>query len=174
MSARFVLRCGTASGFVVVVIVICNTPGIGQAAESGKIPHELWGKWLVVRELNTRTISCWGNQDAKKVLQTTIEYSSTTVTWRKLQTKADAVEVRTVTPGNFKEENSSPSSSGSQIDFQQLGIKSPSVEQISIRHAAAQITQATTEFPGDEVLVKNSDEIVFSMCNLYFEAKRKR
>jgi len=68
MSARFVLRCGTASGFVVAVIVICNTPGIGQAAESGKIPDELWGKWLVVRELNTRAISCWGKSGRQEGL----------------------------------------------------------------------------------------------------------
>ena len=43
---------------------------------------------------------------------------------------------------------------------------------MSISHQPAEITKTTTEIPGDEVLLKNNDTIVFSVCSLYFEAKR--
>jgi hypothetical protein len=136
------------------------------------IPRELWGKWTVVRELDTRTISCWGDKQAKRIIGTTIDYSPRTLSWRNLHTKADGAKVRTVTADEFHQENSGGSVSGSQIDFQQLGIKKASVTQITIRHPDQSITGATSEFPGDEVLVKAPDTLVFSLCNVYFEAKR--
>ena len=46
------------------------------------------------------------------------------------------------------------------------------MKQVSINHAPAKIAGATTEVPGDVVLLKNRDAIVFSVCNIYFEAKR--
>jgi hypothetical protein len=52
-----------------------------QTATQKLIPHELLGKWVVVKELNTRTISCWGEKDAKKVLGTSIEYSREALSW---------------------------------------------------------------------------------------------
>ena len=84
------------------------------------------------------------------------------------------VEVRVVTAEEFQRENSSPSMNGSQVSFPQLGINSRKAKQVSIKHPPAEITKATTEIPGDEVLLKNQNTIVFSTCNLYFEAKRVR
>lgn len=77
-----------------------------------------------------------------------------------------------MTADKFRDENSSPSSSGSQVDFRQLGIVAKQATEISIRHEAAKVSGATTEIPGDNVLVKDANTIIFSVCNLYFEAKR--
>ena len=65
-----------------------------------------------------------------------------------------------------------PVQNGSQVSFHQLGIAAKSAREISIHHAPANISGATVEIPGDSVLVKDSDTIVFSVCNIYFEAKR--
>ncbi|MGA7288442.1 MAG: hypothetical protein WBX02_10135, partial [Terriglobales bacterium] len=65
-----------------------------------------------------------------------------------------------------------PSVNGSQVSFRELGINAPEMKQVSINHAPAKIAGATTEVPGDVVLLKNRDAIVFSVCNIYFEAKR--
>ncbi|MGA7289712.1 MAG: hypothetical protein WBX02_16535, partial [Terriglobales bacterium] len=40
------------------------------------IPQELVGKWIVQRELPARTISCWGEKEAKAILGTEIEYTT--------------------------------------------------------------------------------------------------
>jgi hypothetical protein len=61
---------------------------------------------------------------------------------------------------------------GSQVSFRQLGMKVLETKQVSINHAPAKITGATTEIPGDDVLLKNRNAIVFSVCNVYFEAKK--
>jgi hypothetical protein len=141
-------------------------------APAQSIPKEIWGKWTIKRELPTKTISCWGNADAKKILRTQIEYSDKIFRWNKVVTNNPTAEAKIVTGEQLSKENSSPSSNGSQVDFNQLGIVAKQVEEISIRHEPANISGATDEIPGDNILVKDSDTIIFAVCNIYFEAKR--
>jgi hypothetical protein len=138
------------------------------------IPSTIWGKWIIHRELPTRTISCWGDADAKKIIGTQIEYSDKIFRWKRVVTNNPTAEARTVTADQFSKENSSPSSNGSQVDFRQLGIVARRALEISIHHDPADISGATYEIPGDNLLVKDPNTIVFSVCNIYFEAKRIR
>ncbi len=136
------------------------------------IPQELVGKWVIQRELPTRTISCWGEKEAKAIIGTEITYTTDSLQWKHLVVKHPAVEVAIVTAEQFQTDNSSPSANGSQVSFRQLGIRTPKAKQVTINHPPADITGATTEIPGDVVLLKNHDTIVLSVCNVYFEAKR--
>jgi hypothetical protein len=58
------------------------------------------------------------------------------------------------------------------VTFPQLGIKEEKVVQIVIRRPTANITGATSEIPGDSILLKDKNTIIFSVCGVYFEAKR--
>jgi hypothetical protein len=136
------------------------------------MPQEIWGTWIVRRELPTRTISCWGESDAKKIIGSQIEYSEKVFRWNKLTVKNPTVETRTVTAEQFRQANSSPSSNGSQVNFRQLGIVAKQITEISIDHEPANLSRATTEIPGDDVLVKDPNTIIFSVCSVYFEAKK--
>jgi len=146
----------------------------GGAASAQQMPHELVGKWIIQRELPARTISCWGEEEAKAIVGSEIEYTPDSFRWKSTVVKHPAVEVRVVSAEGFERENSSPSVNGSQVSFRELGINAPDAKQVVISHQPAEITKTTTEIPGDEVLLKNEDTIVFSVCNLYFEAKRHR
>lgn len=154
---------------LIAVILLGVSACVAQA-----IPNTIWGRWRVQRELPTWTISCWGDTDAKKIIGTQIEYSSKIFRWNGIVANDPRAEVRIVTADQFSSENSSPSSNGSQVSFRQLGIVAKKTTQVSIQHEPANITGATVEIPGDSVLVKDSNTIVFSVCNLYFEAKRVR
>jgi hypothetical protein len=145
---------------------------ISSGCGAQNIPSLIWGKWIVRRELPSRTISCWGENDAKAIIGTQIEYSDKIFRWNGVVTNNPTSETKTVTADQFSNENSSPSSNGSQVSFHQLGIVAKSAREISIHHEPANISGATVEIPGDSVLVKDSDTIVFSVCNIYFEAKR--
>lgn len=138
------------------------------------IPQELVGKWVIQRELPTRTISCWGEKEARAIIGTQIEYTADSFRWKYIVVKQPTVEIAVVSAEQFQRENSSPSVNGSQVSFRQLGINAPEVRQVSIHHAPAGITGATTEIPGDVALLKNHNAIVFSVCNVYFEAERLR
>jgi hypothetical protein len=139
--------------------LILITSGLAAA----QIPRELVGKWIIERELPTKTISCWGEEDAKTIIGSEIEYTSDSFKWKSTVVKHSAVEQRTVSAEQFERENSSPSVHGSQVSFRSLGINASRVKQVS-----------TTEIPGDQVLLKNHNAIVFSVCNFYFEAERLR
>ncbi len=134
-----------------------------------QIPQQLWGKWAVKRLIPTTTISCWGNEDAKIVVGTEIEYSAKTFRWKDVVTNNATAKVKTITADEFYRENSG---SGSRVSFQQLGIPAKETVEISIQHPPAEIIRGTVEIPGDSVLIKDKNTIVFPACGLYFEAER--
>jgi hypothetical protein len=146
----------------------------GWIATAQKMPEDLLGKWIIQRELPTKTISCWGEEDGRAIIGSEIEYTPDSFRWKSTVVKRPTIEVRVVSAEQFEREHSSPSVNGSQVSFRQLGINAPDAKQVSISHQPAEITKTTTEIPGDEVLLKNNDTIVFSVCNLYFEATRHR
>lgn len=146
----------------------------GSVATAQNIPQELIGKWVIQRELPARTISCWGEKEAKAIIGSQIEYTANSFRWKRVVVEHPMVKIRVVSAEQFESENSSPSVNGSQVSFRQLGINAPETKEISIDHPPAEITKATTEIPGDLLLPKNRNTIVFSVCNVYFEAKRLR
>jgi len=146
--------------------------GVGLSASARDIPKELWGKWRITRILPVQTISCWGDKEAKPLLGSEIEYGAKLLRWRTTQASHVDSEMREITAEQFETQNSSPSASGSQVNFRQLGIRALKVQEVVIKHDDAQITGATSEIPGDNVLIKRKNAIVFSVCNVYFEAKR--
>ena len=146
---------------------------LAKTVPAQAIPNELWGTWIVSREVPTTTISCWGDKEAKKLIGTEIEYSARLFRWNKIVIKNPTAETMTLTAQQFHDENSGGSANSSQVTFLQLGIKEGKAVQIVIQHPTANITGATSEIPGDTVLVKDSNTITFSVCNVYFEAKRR-
>jgi hypothetical protein len=142
----------------------------GAAAQG--IPRELWGKWVIRHEVPTPTISCWGETEARAIVGTEIEYTTDSFRWKDVTVKHANAEVRIVSAKQFHDENSGGSVSSSQVTFHDLGIALPSATQITIEHPAASITGATTEIPGDVILVKDHNTIILSVCSIYFEAKR--
>ena len=136
------------------------------------IPKELWGRWIVRRELPTTTISCWGASEARKLIGTELEYSAELFRWKDVTTKHPSAEIKVVGAEQFHADNSGMGTNSSQVTFAQLGIRRKQATAVLIQHPEASIGGATTEIPGDNILVKDRDTIVFSACNVYFEAKR--
>jgi hypothetical protein len=145
----------------------------GSMLAAQTIPSELIGKWVIQRELPARTISCWSEKEAQKLIGTQIEYTADSLSWNHIVVKHPTVEVKVFNTEQYEREYSSPSANGSQVSFRQLGITAPEVKQVTINHAPANITTATNEIPGDVVLLKSHNAIVFSVCNVYFEANRR-
>lgn len=136
------------------------------------IPEDIWGKWVVGREIPTTAISCWSEAEAKKLIGTEIEYSRDVFRWKNVVTNHPVAETRMISAEEFHNENSGKGSNSSRVTFNQLGIQAKQVMQVSIQHAPAEITGGTIEIPGDEVLVENKNTIIVAACNVYFEAKR--
>ncbi len=146
--------------------------GFVTTLHAQQIPQQLWGTWLVTRTLPANTISCWGEKEARALIGTRIEYSADLFRWKSEQVNNPKVEVRVFTAQQYHDTYSSPSSNGSQVSFAQLGIHARQIEEVDIKHPAADITGGTIEIPGDTVLLKGKSSIILSVCNLHFEARK--
>ena len=138
-----------------------------------EIPAQLRGKWIVSRVLPTSTICCWGEKESKALIGTEIEYTKDSFQWKNTITNHPTVENIVISAEQFHNENSGGGANDSQVSFRQLGIKAPRITQITLGHEPANITGGTIEIPGDRVLIKNGNKIIFSVCNVYFEARRR-
>src|SRR5215469_11692330 len=79
----------------------------GEKAErKHSMPEPIVGTWIVSREIPTRTISCWGKEDARKLIRTELQYSDKVFRWDKTTIENPVVEVRMVTAQEFHDENS--------------------------------------------------------------------
>jgi uncharacterized protein YecT (DUF1311 family) len=137
------------------------------------IPHELIGRWTVLRTLPTKTISCWGETEAKALIGTQIIYTADSLQWKDAVAKDPKVTRNVITARNFALNNSGGGANDSNVSFKQLGITSSRATQVTIEHPDATVTGSTTEIPGDSVLLRDPTHIIFSVCNLYFLAERK-
>jgi hypothetical protein len=154
---------------LVMILAIFAGTAVAQA-----IPSEVWGIWVIRRELPTSTISCWGEAEAKAIIGTEIEYSVDSFRWKDKTAKHITANVAVVTSTQFHDDNSGQGTNSSQITFGQLGIRAATAKHIVISHpeTTSGLPAESTEMPGDDVLVRSHNNIIFSICNLYFEAER--
>lgn len=132
------------------------------------MPKQLWGKWTVKRVIPTRTISCWDNHQAKKLLGTEIEFRTGLFRWNQVKVRSFMVENQALTAEEFAREYSG---SQSFVSLKDLGIHGSAVTRVTIVHDAAPL-DGTPQIPGDEALLKSHDVVVFPVCGVFFEARR--
>jgi hypothetical protein len=147
-----------------------QTAAITGPQPAASLPPQLYGKWRIQRIIPARTISCWGNREAQKVLGTEIEYSQAVFRWKTYSVSNPLATSQTFTASEFRQEYSGGGAADSYVDFQELGIHTPAITMLSIPHVDANFTGATSEIPGDTVLLVSKDRIIITVCNLYFEA----
>jgi len=147
--------------------------GLASSASAQGIPKELWGTWTIRRVIPATTVSCWNEKQAKKIVGTELEYSADLFRWDKIVTNKPTAEVTTLTAEEFAKSNSGMGADSSQVTFEQIGIAAKQATQVVIAHPKSDVTGTTIEIPGDAVLIKDQNTIIFSVCNVYFEAARK-
>jgi len=139
------------------------------AASAQSLPSQLAGSWKIARVLPTHNTKCWDSTQAQPLLGSTLYYSSTAMRWRGGEVPLQGITMRMVSGAQFKKENSGDEGAA---DFLQLGIHSGSVLEVDMQHEDADITGATTEVPGDSVLIAGPNRIIVSACGVFFEARR--
>lgn len=159
---------GSRCFFVLVAAVVAITFADSTAAEP--LPNRLEGSWHITRILPTSNTACWSQEQAEPLVGSRLIYSTNTMSWQGGEVALSDIATRTVTASEFRHEN--PGADGAAASFKQLGIESASVTEVDMQHEDADITGATTEVPGDSVLMAGTGRIVVSACGVYFEAVR--
>ncbi len=156
-SLRHVLFCSAA--LLVTALPACADP----------LPGTLAGSWRITRILPTSNVACWDAEHARALIGSTLTYRESAMRWRDGSVPLQDIYTRTVSASDFQKENSG---NDAPATFVQLGIRSPRVLEINLQHEDMDITGATTEVPGDSVLLAGPNRIVVSACGVYFEATR--
>lgn len=139
------------------------------ALSAEPLPGRLQGTWRITRVLPTANPACWGHEQAQPLVGSTLTYRDHSLRWRGGSVPLDDITTRTVTAAQFSKENSGSEGGAS---FAQLGIHASSVLEVDLQHEDMDITGATTEVPGDSVLLAGPNRIVVSACGVFFEATR--
>jgi hypothetical protein len=146
------------------VLCIASVPMTAQS-----VPQSLAGTWKITRELPAASGACWDTSQARPMLGSTLVYRGDSMRWRGGQVLLQDVLTRSVTAAEFRKENSAM---GATPGFAELGIHAQRVTEVDLQHEDADITGATTEVPGDSVLIVAPNKIVISACGVFFEASR--
>lgn len=146
------------------------TPLLFAATLSAEtLPGRLLGTWRITRVLPTSNTACWGPAQAEPLVGSTLTYRDDSLRWRGGSVPLNDITTRTLTAEEFSKENGGSAGAAS---FTQLGIRTHSVLEVDLQHEDMDITGATTEVPGDSVLLAGPNRIVVSACGVFFEAAR--
>lgn len=133
------------------------------------LPPGLSGNWRITRVLSSSDQACWDATRARELVGTTLSYRSSSMRWQSVSVPLEGVVTRTVTPAQFRKGNSA---FGAAPEFAQLGIRGTRVTEVDLQHEDSDVTGASTELPGDSVLLLSPSRIVVSACGVFYEATR--
>ncbi len=142
---------------------------LASAISAEPLPSRLEGTWRITRVLPTTNTACWDKTQAQPLVGSTLTYRDDALRWRGGSVPLEDITTRTVTDREFRKENTGAEAPAS---FDQLGIRARAVTEVDLQHEDMDITGATTEVPGDSVLLAAPNRIIVSACGVYFEATR--
>jgi len=137
---------------------------LAPAAHAQSIPASIAGRWRIAKIFPTHNPRCWDEDRARSLLGTTLVYQADAMVWRGgAEPISDAIS-RVLSRRKFQDEY--------KVDLPELGITSASVTEIDLQHEDADITGATTEVPGDTIVLAGPGRIVVSACGVFYAAVR--
>ena len=162
--ARFGLRLWMAALSVTVFSSFLSP------ARAEQLPASLRGTWRITRILPTTNSGCWTREKAQSLVGTTLTYTQSSMRWRGGVVPVEDIYTRVVSAEDFTKENGAPQ----PASFAQLGVRAAELVEVDMQHEDAAVLPASTEVPGDSVLMVAPDKIVVSACRVYYEAVRAR
>ncbi|HEX5284073.1 MAG TPA: hypothetical protein VFW30_08130 [Bryocella sp.] len=145
-----------------VAIFGCNV----SIAGAEQLPASLRGTWRITRILPTTNSGCWTRELARSLVGTTLTYSQSSMRWRGGVVPIEDIYTRVVSAEDFSKENAGPA----PASFPQLGVRAAELVEVDMQHEDAAVLPASTEIPGDSVLIVAPDRIVVSACGVFYEA----
>jgi hypothetical protein len=150
---------------VTTIIAVTCTP----ATTAEALPSQLRGSWRITRILKTTNSTCWSTERAQPLVGSTLTYDDKKLHWQGGDVPLLGITTRTVTDDDLRREESGNSN---PLSFAELEIHSPVITEVDFQHEDADITGASTEVPGDSVLLAAPNRIIVSACGVYMEATR--
>ena len=141
-----------------------------QTSAQEGMPRDLAGAWRITRVLPIRPpAACWTDKEAQPLVGTELRYSIRALRWKGGTVPLTGVTTRSVDAADLAQEELR---GDGKLSLADLGFTTHRVQEVNLQHEDADITGATTEVPGDSVLLTGPGRLVLSACGVYLEAKR--
>ncbi len=137
---------------------------LAPLASAQAMPASITGSWRIARVIPTHNKPCWDEDRARTLVGSTLRYRQGAMIWQGGEVDIPEALSRTLSRRKFQDEY--------KVDLAELGIHADSVTEIDLQHEDADITGATTEVPGDTIVLAGPGRIVVSACNVFYEAVR--
>ncbi len=160
------MRVAPSVACLLLAGLVSAIPGLAQES----MPRELAGAWRITRVLPARPpAACWTEKEAKPLVGSELRYSAHAMRWKGGSVPLLGITTRSVDAADLAQEDPRGDKTLSLAD---LGFSTRHVLEVNLQHDDADITGATTEVPGDSVLIATPGRLVLSACGLYLEARR--
>lgn len=134
------------------------------------MPRDLAGAWRITRVLPVRPEgACWTEKEAQPLVGSELRYSSHAMHWKGGMVPLIGITTRSVDAADLAQEEPR---GDAKVSLADLGFRTRHVQEVNLQHDDADITGATTEVPGDSVLLNGPGRLVLSACGVYLEARR--
>jgi hypothetical protein len=137
---------------------------VSATSHAQAIPASIAGRWRIVRILPTKNVQCWDADRAKTLVGSTLVYQSHAMVWQGGTAAISEALTRSISRRKFLDEYT--------VNFDELGIHAESITEIDLQHEDADITGASTEIPGDTIVLAGPGRIVVSACGVFYSAVR--
>lgn len=135
-----------------------------MAAHAQTMPASVAGAWKIVKILPTKNTQCWDEARARTLVGTRLVFTAHRLKYAGAEIAISETLTRTLSARKFLDEY--------KIDLPKLGIRAASVTELDLQHEDADFTGATTEVPGDTVLLAGPGRIAVSACGVFYSAVR--
>ena len=155
---------------VLATVGLAMTAGMVRGQE--RLPQQVAGTWRITRVLPARSgAACWTEKEAQPLVGSLLDYTQHSMRWQGGTVALHGVTTRAVSSADLAEE--APAGEGrAALTLTDLGIQAKGVTEVNLQHDDMDITGATTEVPGDSILVAGPGRLVVSACGVYLEARR--
>ena len=157
---------------VLATVGLVMTAGLNTARGQERLPQQVAGTWRITRVLPARSgAACWTEKEAQPLVGSLLDYEQHSMRWQGGTVALHGITTRVVNSADLAEE--APAGDGrAAMTLTSLGIQAKGVTEVNLQHEDMDITGATTEVPGDSVLLAGPGRIVVSACGVYLEARR--
>lgn len=148
---------------LLVAGVVFGLPVRARAQEA--LPREVAGVWWITRVLPVHAAgACWTEKQAEPLVGSLLTYTGSSMRWRGGVVPLTGVTTRMVGIADLAEE---APRGDPNLKLADLGFSEARVREVNLQHDDADITGATTEVPGDSVLLAGPGRLVLSACGVY-------
>jgi hypothetical protein len=148
-----------------LLLLVCACASIGQS-DSISQWHDVRGTWVLESIYRTSNVEGPGPSEQKKLLGTTIILNAGSVSACGQSVAVKSIRASQVSSDDFL--------LNTKVRFTEVGINTPEITEVIINNREAGTCFGAFPLPGQDIYVKNKDELLIYFEGVFYRALRKK